>query len=264
MGDHSDTTRFPSSMDTQGTDMLRLLVADDNPITLDFFASALRTLGWQAVAVADGGEAVDRADSERFDVLLLDARMPVLDGAAALRKIRAESGKSIHAAALATTASTDRDTHDALIAAGFVAVLPKPISIADLGDALRRYDRIDGDDGNVFFDEARALAVVGGDPAVVKALRRLLLDELNRVPGEMAMMSRQLNSNQQLDERLHTLAASAGFCGAVELENAVRDLQAAQQARAGWPEISASLFINRCASIGRRLDDAIGDDSTAA
>lgn len=244
--------------------MLRLLVADDNPITLDFFASALRQLGWQAIAVADGGEAVDRATSERFDVLLLDARMPVLDGAAALRKIRTESGKSTHAPALATTASTDCDTHDALIAAGFIGVLPKPISIADLGYALRRYDRIDGVYEHVFFDEARALAVVGGDSAVVEALRRLLLAELDRLPGELAMMSRHLDANRQLDERLHTLAASAGFCGAVELESAVRDMQAAQQAQAVWPEISAALFVKRCESIAHRLRDAIGDKSDDA
>ncbi len=241
--------------------MLRLLVADDNPITLDFLASALGQLGWQATAVADGAAAVNLAASERFDVLLLDARMPILDGAAALQKIRAEPGKSTHTPALATTASTDRDTRVSLLAAGFVDVLPKPIGIADLGDALRQYDRIDADDANVFFfDEARALGVVGGDPVVVKALRRLLLAELDRLPGELAMISHQLNANHQLDERLHKLAASAGFCGAVELENAVRDMQAAQQADAGWTQVRAAWFVNRCERITHRLRNVLAED----
>ncbi len=241
--------------------MLNLLVADDNPITLDFLASALRQLGWQVVAVADGSEAVALAANEHFDVLLLDARMPILAGPATLARIRAEQGKSAHAPALATTASTDRDTHDALLAAGFDTVLPKPISIADLGNALRHYGRDNRDDSCPFFDEARAHAVVGGDTAVVKALRGLLLAELERLPGELALMSRQLNASQLLDERLHRLAASAGFCGAVALENAVRDLQNAQKAQAGWPEVGAARFASRCERITQRLRDASSDEN---
>ncbi|MFZ2236643.1 MAG: response regulator [Dokdonella sp.] len=248
-------------MDTQGTDMLRFLVADDNSITLDFLASALRQLGWQAVAVGDGAAAAERAASERFDVLLLDARMPILDGAAALRKIRAEPGKSTHAPALATTASTDRDRLDALFAAGFDAVLPKPITIVDLGNSLRRYDCRDGDAANAFFDEARALAVVGGDAGVVKALRGLLLAELDRLPGELALMSRQLNANQQLDERLHRLAASAGFCGAVALEEAVRALEAAQKRQAGWPGDEVAMFTKRCEQIEQQLRVLMDDEN---
>ena len=243
--------------------MLRLLVADDNPITLDFLATALRQLGWQVSEVADGAAAADRAAIERFDVLLLDARMPILDGAAALRKIRAQSGKSTDAPALATTASTDRNTHNALIASGFEGVLPKPIGIADLGDAVRRYGSSRRNDSNLFFDETRAHAVVCGDGKAVRALRGLLLAEMERLPGELALMSHQLNASQQLDERLHKLAASAGFCGAVALEHAVRDLQVAQQTEAGWPKANAATFARRCERITQRLRDLLSDESAA-
>ena len=239
--------------------MLRLLVADDNPITLNFLAAALRQLGWQAVAVADGAAAVTHAARERFDVLLIDARMPILDGAAALARIRSGHGKSAHSPALATTASTDRGTHEVLLAAGFDAVLPKPISIAGLACALEAYDRNERDDPGVLFDDVRAHAVVGGDSNVVKALRGLLLAELERLPGELTLMSRQLDASRQLDERLHRIAASAGFCGAVALEKAVHTLQLAQQRQAGWPEQEVARFTTICQLLSQQLRATLGD-----
>lgn len=243
--------------------MLRLLVADDNPITLNFLASALRQIGWHVVAASDGLEAVAQAAADRFDVLLLDARMPVLGGAAALEKIRAGQGESARTPAVATTASTDGDTATALLAAGFDAVLPKPISIADLGSALRHYDTTPGDTTAQLFDEARAHAVVGGDSSVVKALRELLLAEMERLPREFSLMARQCNASQQLDDRLHRLAASAGFCAAVELENAVAQLQAARKSQAGWPEVGASRFSSQCESFMHKLRDSLSDPSDA-
>lgn len=240
--------------------MLRLLVADDNPITLDFLAAALRQLGWQAVAVADGAAAVTHAARERFDVLLIDARMPILDGPAALASIRSGHGKSSHSPALATTASSERDTHEVLLAAGFDAVLSKPISIAGLASALHAYDRNERDDPGVLFDDVRAHAVVGGDNNVVKALRGLLLAELERLPGELTLMSRQLDANRQLDERLHRIAASAGFCGAVALEQAVGTLQMAQQRQAGgWPEQEVARFTTTCQQLSQQLRAILGN-----
>lgn len=240
--------------------MLNVLVADDNPITLDFLAAALRQLGWHVIAVADGAAAADQAAHERFDVLLLDARMPIMDGPAALASIRAGLGKSVHAPALATTASTDRDTYERLLGAGFDAVLPKPISIAELASALGHYEGDDRDKSNPIFDDVRALAVVGGDSAVVKALRGLLLAELERLQGELTLMSRQLNANQQLDERLHRLTASAGFCGAVALENAVSALKVAQQRQVGWPGDEVAIFARCCERIAEQLRVALGDE----
>ena len=239
--------------------MLRLLVADDNPITLEFLAAALRQLGWQAVTVADGAAAVTQAARERFDVLLIDARMPILDGPAALASIRTGQGKSAHSPALATTASTDRETHDALLAAGFYVVLSKPISVAELASALHPYDRIDRESPDALFDDVRAHAVVGGDTNMVRALRGLLLAELERVPGELSLMSRQLDANRQLDERLDRMAASAGFCGAVALEKAVQALQAAQRRKPTWPEQEIARFTMSCQQITRQLRAALSN-----
>ncbi|MEO7916012.1 MAG: response regulator, partial [Dokdonella sp.] len=168
--------------------MLNVLVADDNPITLEFLSSALGQLGWRCSVAPDGLSAVTLAASERFDVLLLDARMPGLNGVGALARIRAGARLSCSAPALATTAGTDRDQHAALLAEGFDAVLLKPISLSELSAALRRHAREPDrtNHASVMFDDERALSVVGGDAEIVRALRGLLLAELERLPGELA------------------------------------------------------------------------------
>lgn len=67
---------------------LRVLVADDMPVNLRAAAVALRSLGHGGVLVRDGQQVLDALQRERFDLLLLDVSMPVLDGLSALREIR--------------------------------------------------------------------------------------------------------------------------------------------------------------------------------
>ena len=74
--------------------MPKILVADDNPISLGFFADALAQLGSDVERACDGLGALAAAQRERFDLLLLDVNMPGLDGIGALRRIRAEPGPS--------------------------------------------------------------------------------------------------------------------------------------------------------------------------
>jgi len=81
-----------------------VLVADDNPVSLRFFADALAQLGLSCALANDGREAVAQAQHASFDLLLLDARMPGLDGAQALAQIRGGSGPSRDVVALATSA----------------------------------------------------------------------------------------------------------------------------------------------------------------
>ncbi|MFA7321652.1 MAG: response regulator, partial [Dokdonella sp.] len=60
--------------------MGKILVADDNPLSLDFFCEAIALAGHAAIAVADGSAALAAAREQHFDLLVLDARMPGLNG----------------------------------------------------------------------------------------------------------------------------------------------------------------------------------------
>lgn len=70
------------------TRSLRILVADDNPINLRVATRVLRDMGHSGVLVTDGEKALKALAAQRFDVVLMDVTMPILDGLATLAEIR--------------------------------------------------------------------------------------------------------------------------------------------------------------------------------
>ena len=118
--------------------MGQVLVADDNPLSLAFLSEAIRLAGHLATTAADGTRAVEAACCRQFDLLLLDTRMPGLDGPAALHSIRSGSGPSRRSPAVATSADAGI-SRPGLLDAGFGEVLVKPVAIDALHELLARY-----------------------------------------------------------------------------------------------------------------------------
>ena len=94
--------------------IIRLLIADDHPVVRDGLRGIFEASGEFEVAgeAANGREAVDRAAALRPDVVLMDLRMPVLDGVSAIRLL-AEKGVSARVLVL-TTFDTDTDVVPAI------------------------------------------------------------------------------------------------------------------------------------------------------
>jgi CheY-like chemotaxis protein len=238
-----------------------ILVADDNPVTLRFFAEALTQLGFDHALARDGTEACALASQTAFDILLFDARMPSLDGCAALARIRSETGASQNAIAIATTADAGDATREALLAAGFIDVIPKPVGIDALRAALARHSGATiapvaaaavATSETDALDDSSALLAVGGDASILAALRGLLIGELDALPAEIAEIASR-NDVTALRDRLHRLDASAGFCGARGLASAVSRLRAALDDSDAWPNQAAHEFLVACAHVRDRL-----------
>ena len=221
----------------------RVLVADDNPLSLRFLAEALATCGTDCVEAGNGAEAARHAQEHAFDLLLLDARMPKLDGAAALAQIRSNPGPSRHAIALASTADPLPATHAALIDAGFAAVLVKPLGIDAVRVALATHlgSAICCGEDLRMLDDEQALRVAGGDAGIVDALRRLFTQELDALPTELAVMGARAD-HAAVRERLHRLDASAGFCGTPGLVTAAVGLRARLN-EPDWPADAITDFL---------------------
>src|SRR5687768_12294016 len=72
--------------------MPKLLLAEDNEYNRDMLMRRLTKKGYEVVAAVDGGEAVSKARAERFDLILMDMHLPVLDGWEATRVLKQEEG----------------------------------------------------------------------------------------------------------------------------------------------------------------------------
>jgi len=112
-----------------------ILVVDDDPGILDAVAELLRLEGYEVVTAANGMAALEAIDRARPALVLLDMRMPVLDGWGVARML-AERG--VRVPILVMTAARDGASWASEIGAdGF---LSKPFGIGDLLEAVRRVE----------------------------------------------------------------------------------------------------------------------------
>jgi CheY-like chemotaxis protein len=116
---------------------LRILLAEDNPVNRKLALRLLERMGYAADVAANGIEAVEGADTGRYDLVLMDVQMPEMDGLEATRRIRAAhpDGRPRIVAMTANALSEDRD---ACLAAGMDDYLSKPIRVEELAAALER------------------------------------------------------------------------------------------------------------------------------
>jgi PAS domain S-box-containing protein len=117
---------------------VRVLVADDHPANRQLASLFLAGIGAEVTEAVDGEEAAQIASEWPFDVILMDIRMPRLDGPGALQRIRAASGPNEDTPILAFTADASPDGVRQLLSMGFQDVVAKPIDPAALIAALGR------------------------------------------------------------------------------------------------------------------------------
>jgi signal transduction histidine kinase/CheY-like chemotaxis protein/HAMP domain-containing protein len=119
-----------------------VLVADDNHASRQFLDESLRSMGLRTVVAADGREAVKLAREHRPELVLIDWRMPELDGVSAAREIAAGADGLMPHMVLITSFGRDEATR-AAAGVPFDAVLTKPLSPSTLLDTLLRVFRDD-------------------------------------------------------------------------------------------------------------------------
>lgn len=223
--------------------MPRILLAEDDPVSRMFLLETLRDIGLAVAAVGDGNAALAAARSECFDLLILDHRLPGMDGDRVLMMLRAkENAASRLATALATTADPDPDVHALLRGAGFACVQVKPLDAASLGQTLRGLGIVAAADA---LDHAAGLSA-SGSAGALRALRELFVRELVELDDELECLSRDPLA---LDERLHRLRAACGFCGATTLADAATKLADAVRASDGEHMAKMLDAFRRCAAM---------------
>ena len=118
-----------------GTGPFRILVVDDVPDNRALLCELLRPVGFEIAEASNGVEALDIFDSWSPHAVLMDMRMPIMDGYEATRRIKATAaGGAIPI--IAVTASAFEDDFERVMATGMYAYLRKPFRTEDLFEML--------------------------------------------------------------------------------------------------------------------------------
>ncbi|MFT3876457.1 MAG: response regulator transcription factor [Propioniciclava sp.] len=187
-----------SMTDDGDAGMVRVLIVDDEAIIragLEMLLEA--TPGIQVVGkAADGREALKLVEAERPDVVLMDLRMPVLDGVRATAEI---ARHYTHTRVLALTTLDDESLMYEALRAGASGYLLKQAAPAQLADALRRVHAgaswIDPDMAGRVIGKLREHMVTDGDPTMIT-------DSLTPREQEVLRLVAQGLSNQEIRDEL--------------------------------------------------------------
>ncbi len=118
---------------------LSVLVADDNRVNRRVVQRILESAGHRAMLVANGEEALDALEEARFDIVLMDVNMPVMDGVSAAQLYRMQSAGRRRVPILALTADATPEARARCLEAGMAACLIKPVTPPVLLDAVREH-----------------------------------------------------------------------------------------------------------------------------
>jgi PAS domain S-box-containing protein len=219
-----------------------ILLADDNEINRAVARQMLVTQGHHVVEARDGKIAVALAQEQRFDLILMDISMPVMDGRAATRAIRAGRGPSFDSPIVALTANAMASEQAAFLSDGVDCVLTKPLAREAFDEAVSRYCGADG--------HARRMLSLSAPIVDAEKLTRMhehlgglaLERKLEKFGDDVDKVLEFFRHSAALPlaslaQRAHSLSESAATFGAVALRKSLIEIEEA--ARRGDAECMA-------------------------
>lgn len=249
----------------------RVLVVEDNPINQEVARELLSGAGLSVDVAGNGRIALDMIDTNRYDLILMDVQMPVMDGLDATRSLRARpDGRSLPI--LGMTANAFEEDRQACLSAGmndFVTkpvipetlyakllhwlalpglVRPLPAASSGLPPLVRHLDAIPG------FDARRALDMLQGDAATYRRLlRRFAVIHGSDMESIRALLADR--DNKAALHQVHDLKGVLGTLGATHLGSLVARFEHALRIEAGPVECQDLLAL--CEGEMMHLLDAI-------
>jgi CheY-like chemotaxis protein len=118
----------------------RVLLAEDNPVNQEVASALLDEVGLVVDVVADGAQAVAAVQAGDYDLVLMDMQMPLMDGLAATRAIRASGARGAQRLPIiAMTANAFSEDRESCLAAGMDDHVAKPVNADALYATLLRW-----------------------------------------------------------------------------------------------------------------------------
>ena len=117
-----------------------VLIVDDNEQNAKLARDVLRATGFRTIEAESGAEAFERATVDRPDVILLDIRLPDMDGADVARRLKGDA-RTAHIPVVAMTSLGLGEGGGWFLEAGFDGYLEKPIDVRAFPDQIRRFSQ---------------------------------------------------------------------------------------------------------------------------
>ncbi|MBN2514052.1 MAG: response regulator [Sedimentisphaerales bacterium] len=187
----------------------KVLIIDDVPENRALVEILLKKMGHKTSFATNGLEAVELCKKDKFDVLLMDIQMPVMDGLEATRQLRAE-GLNTKSTIIAMTASGNKSDEFAALDAGCDDCLPKPVDKKKLERKLWRIvaqiqQLSDAEHGKSI------VSFLEGDPDYQKAIETFIENLPNRV--DEIKSAYEKGDLKDLAFKVHALKGLGGFAG---------------------------------------------------
>ncbi len=128
----------PIAAEVEDGRSLNVLVVEDHPVNRMILEAWMSSAGHTSTTAENGQIALDMASGQRFDLIVMDVNMPVMDGLTATRGIRAGGGANCETPIVVLSASARTEDHEAGLEAGADAYLNKPIDFAALASVMNR------------------------------------------------------------------------------------------------------------------------------
>lgn len=138
----SPLTEMNSKNSERESPKLKILLAEDSAINQKVALNQLKNLGYEADVAANGQEVLDLLSSIRYDLVLMDCQMPVLDGYGATRAIREIEGSDRHTIIIAMTANAMPEDRLRCLDSGMDDYLHKPVRKESLGEKLAEWSTV--------------------------------------------------------------------------------------------------------------------------
>jgi signal transduction histidine kinase/ligand-binding sensor domain-containing protein/CheY-like chemotaxis protein len=242
----------------------RVLVVEDQALNREVAQGMLAALGVGSDTAANGQEALVKLDSERFDAVLMDCEMPLMDGLSATRALREREGDGRRLPVVALTADATPQGRTACLAAGMDDYLAKPFTREALHAALARWlpaaGAGDADVAKRLLDHAtlaalRALPPRGAQNMLSHIAQSWREDSERLLPA----IERSVSAGDALElaRAAHAWRSCNGHLGALSLMRLCRELEAC--GRSGDLRTAPGLLVQLRALYARVTDELQGE-----
>lgn len=246
---------------------LKVMAVDDNPANLKLISALLEEQVEHIVTCSSGIEALEQAQQQKFDVILMDIQMPNMDGVTACQNIK-KTELNRHTPVIAVTAHAIDGERERLLQAGMDDYLSKPIEEHILHQTLVHWDPY-AEAGTIerldltspqpkvvtelitstqqpllpSIDWPKALKQAANKEALAKDMLKMLIEFLPEVNDSIEKAITEPNEHQnQLLATIHKLHGSCAYSGVPKLQTLCATIETALRAEQNLAEIEPELF----------------------